>query len=107
MPVATCDAAGRQVRRRPAPGAVVLQTAAEVVGLLAVGGELIELPDGQRVQEAPVLGAVSAEKHAAVVALNHAVGIFRVNPERVMVGMNAAVGGVDRLAAVVGFEHIE
>src|SRR6266581_3458043 len=66
--------------RRPAPRVVVLQAAAQHVRGVVVGRHHVELPDREVVQEPPALGAVLRDIHTAVVPLDHAVGVLRVDP---------------------------
>src|SRR6266478_2988328 len=86
-PTSPTAPASRDATRRPAPRVVVLETAAQHVRVVIVGRHHVELPDRQIVQEAPALGTVLGDVHAAVVPLNHAVGVLRVDPERMMVHM--------------------
>src|SRR5690606_12141138 len=53
VPVAVADAVLRERLARPAPRAVVLEPAADVVGIAHVGTDLVELTDGEVVVVAP------------------------------------------------------
>src|SRR5262249_21136899 len=52
--------------RGAAPAAVVLETAVDVIGLLAVHADVIELADRHRVEEVPRLHPVARDVQAAI-----------------------------------------
>ena len=81
------------VHRRPAPGAVVLQAAVDVVGIAHVGADGVELGDAEVVVEDPGLAVVVGQRGAAVLADVEPVLVGRVEPHGVEVGVQAADGG--------------
>src|SRR5215469_4321341 len=90
VPVEAGDPAAAQVVGRSAPSVVILQTAAEVVGRLIVLGHGIELLDREVIQITPGAGGIRADVNATIVAVNHAVGVLGIDPQSVMVHMNAS-----------------
>ena len=88
-----------------ADGAVVLLRAVDAVRRLVVGDDRVELGGGLVVYGAPGLAGVVGDARAAVVALDHAARVGRVDPEVVLVGVGhvdllegrAAVGRPERL----------
>ena len=104
LPVMIADAAVFPHGVRPAPGAVVLHAAVNVVGDIQVHGDVVVLGQRQVVHESPGLAAVVTECHAAVVPVNHVIRIVRIDPQGVVVGMDLPERHEDleRLAAVVG-----
>src|SRR5205814_2042812 len=87
--------------RRPAPRVVVLQSAAQHVGRVVVGGHHVELLDRQIIEVPPALCAGLRHVGATVVPLDHAVGILGVDPQRVVIHVYAPVDRRGGLAAVV------
>ena len=78
---------------------IVLLRAVHVVGHPLVGGHVIELRR-RLVQDAgPRSGAVEADDGAAVVALDHPIGVARVDPQGVVVAVRRG-NGFEGLAAV-------
>ncbi len=93
------------VRRRAAPGPVVLEAAVDVIGVAHVGADGVELGHGQVVEEDPGLAVVVAERGAAVLADVETVLVGWVEPHGVEVGVEAA-DLVPGLAAVGRVAHI-
>src|SRR5262249_6879215 len=97
---------------RSAPGVVILQTAADVVGTPHVGGDLIELARGDVVVVIPSDAAIGAHIHAAVVAHVDYARILRIDPDCVVVGMRSGNPGpcfaaIDRdLTGVAAHENL-
>src|SRR5262249_35467353 len=88
-PVVVEDAA-RERPARPAPGAVVLHAAEDPVGPARVHGDVVELADGLGVQVVPVVAAVVAGVEAAVAADQQVPAVARVDPQGVLVRVDAA-----------------
>ena len=88
VPVAGPDPLVGPGVRGAAPGAVVLEAAAHVVGFAVVDADLVELRERQVRQLAPVVGAVPADRDAAIATEDEVVGVRRVDPERVVVGVD-------------------
>src|SRR5262249_59097893 len=87
--------------RWPSPGAVVLQAAVRLVVAARVDGDVIELADGVVVQMVPDGHAIVGDVEAAVAADDGVPAILRVDPQGVLVGVDApAAVGPERLAAV-------
>ena len=92
---------------RPAPGLVVLEPAADEVGVAEVHGQVVELADREVVEEVPGLGAVVAQEDPAVGAEPHVLGAGGLDPHGVQVGvqvLGAARG--ERPAAVVRYPEV-
>ncbi len=97
----------------PAPGAVVLQAAINVVRMRVIHSDMIELSQRQVLDKAPGIAAIAGDGYAAIVAGNHVPGIGRVDPPGMGVDMNrlprrAAVNGskvVERPATINGTTH--
>src|SRR5262249_47415807 len=89
-PILVDDSAARR-QHGPTPGAVVLQAAVYAVIQPAVERDVVELAQGHEVQMIPVLAGIISHVIAAVVAVDHVPPVTRIDPERVMVGVNAAV----------------
>ncbi len=81
--------------------AVVLESAADVVGLFQVQAEVVELGERNGVDDFPGAAGIEAYLPAAIGTLQDIIGIGRVDPHRLMVAMDI---GPDRLegAAPVG-----
>src|SRR4029077_15644070 len=93
--------------RRPAPRAVVLQSAGDVIRLLRTDGHVIKLPDGDGVELIPVGGAIVGGVKAAIAAHQHVARIALVDPHRVLIGVNAFAGiGTESFAALGGFVEV-
>src|SRR5689334_18031394 len=107
LPVFVDDAVAREGHARAAPTAVVLQTAADLIGFLVVEGYFIKLADGDDVQEIPIFSGVVAPVNAAVGAGDHVIGISGIDPHGVIVAVNTAdtLGG-KRFSAVFGVKHL-
>ena len=71
-------------------GGVVLLRAVDVVGEAVVGGDVVELRGRLVVLSGPALAAVGGDGCAAVVAVDHALGIGGIDPEAVVVAMRSA-----------------
>ena len=89
---------------RTAPGAVVLEAAADPVGHPVVEAHVVELSDRDGIQRHPVAAPVPGLPDAAVVSLHHVVGITGVDPMGVGVHVDALVAGAHGPAAVAGEE---
>src|SRR5262249_21533963 len=91
---------------RPAPAAVVLQPAVDVVVPPRIDVDVIKLPNCHLVKVVPVGHAVVGDVVAAVAADEHVAAGLRVDPQRVLVGVDAAAavgaGIAERPAAVGG-----
>ena len=67
---------------------------------------MIELTQRQVVEVVPVGTPVVGDVDAAVGADDHVAAVLRIDPQRVVVGVNAARGiGGERLTAVLGWAH--
>ena len=93
----------------PEPVAVVLQAAAKEVERLAiVGVHLVELRQRKRLRKAPVGPHVVAHRDTAVVHLPHARRVQRIDPDAVVIAVDAArelrerAPTVDRLRQLAG-----
>ncbi len=100
LPVLAADALVERRPAGPAPVEVVLQAAADVVRLPKVVVDVIELAERDRVQVLERLPPVPRLIHAAVVAVQHAVRVRRVDPERVVIGVDVRADDAEALAAV-------
>src|SRR5262249_9470367 len=90
---------------RPAPAAVVLQTAVDPVRLLVADRNVIKLAQRRLVEVVPVSGAVVGDVQPAIAADEHVPAIARVDPQGVAVGVDALTSvAAEDLAAVVGAE---
>ena len=70
--------------------AVVLLSAVNTIGLLRIGGHVIELRRGLIALRAPRAAAVHRDRGAAVVAVDETVRIFRIHPHDVRIAMRHA-----------------
>ena len=106
VPVFVGDALLEPGRARPAPTAVVLQAAADVVRPAHVCAKLVELPERHRVDVFPSASAIIAPVNAAVAARDHVAGIRGVDPHGVIIAMDArhAIGD-ERLPPILGVIH--
>src|SRR5438094_1229228 len=89
LPIFIHDAVASKRLAWPAPTAVVLQAAADVVGLFIVERHFVKLPDGDGVDEVPGLPGIVAPVNAAIGPGEHLMRIAWVNPHRVIVSVNA------------------
>ena len=78
---------------------VVLLRSVHHVGKLVVGGDVVELRGQLVVDRRPRLAGVERHPGATVVATDHAVGVRRVDPQRMVVAVRR-VELFERLAAV-------
>src|SRR5689334_2250452 len=95
---------------RDAHRAVVLLRAADLVGNVRGGDDVVELGRGLVVLAGPGGAAVVADVGAAVVAVDHAIGIVRRDPEPVVVAVRRAhrregATAIDR-AIHAGVQHV-
>src|SRR5205085_2885143 len=74
---------------RPAPGAVVLRTAADVVRHGVVVAHGVELADREHVEELEVAAAIPTLRNAAVVANENVLAVIGVDPHRVVIDVDA------------------
>ena len=103
VPIAEADAPLQTVAR-PARAAEILHAPHDAVRHRVVGVHMIKLGDGQRRGE-PRLAAVAAEIDAAVVGVDHPVGVFRVDPHVVVIAVMDAFHRLDALATVDGLQQ--
>ena len=89
---------------RPAPCAIILRAAADVVGNLKVVADVVELTNGKIRREVVVATAVPGNRDATIVADDEVIRVVRVDPHRVMVDVNPLRRGARRLAAVARYE---
>ena len=71
------------------PRVVVLETAADNVGATHVGGNLIELAGLHGVLVVPGVAAIMADVETAIMTNGDDARVFRIDPERVIVGVGA------------------
>ncbi len=83
-----------------AHGGVVLLRAVNVIRKAIVGGDVIKLRGGLVVNAGPALRAVGGNGGAAVVAVDKALGVCRIDPEAVIVAVRHAQR-IKSLAAIV------
>jgi len=78
---------------------VVLLRAVDAILKVVVGGDVVKLRGRLIVLRSPVFAAVDADGGAAVVAVDHAIGIVGIDPESVIVAMGG-IEACEGLAAV-------
>src|SRR5438132_8902366 len=67
---------------------------------------MVELADRQVIEVVPVGHAIVSYVETAVAAENHVPAVVRIDPERVLISVDAAASrGTKRLAAVAGAGH--
>ena len=81
---------------------IVLLSCVESIGELLVNGDPIEFSGGLVVLFGPGLSAVETDSCPAVIALNHDIRLFGVNPEPVVIAMGHPNGGVEIFPAIDG-----
>src|SRR5258708_595077 len=107
VPVGIGDAARIQRGAWSAPGVVVRQASADVVGLGHVEAKLVELPQGDGVHETPASPSVAAHVDATIAAEDDVVGIVWINPDGMEVAMNARDQILAKGAtAIIGVVHL-
>ena len=89
----------------PAPGAVVLQSGADVVGPPHVHRRVVGLSDRPAPERLPGLAPVVAHVDRAVVADDQVIAVVGVDPEGVLVDVPVAVHHLEVLAAVGRHVH--
>src|SRR5262249_54786436 len=103
LPVAQAHAGAFQTISG-APGALPgLLAAHDAIWPAVVAGNMVELAERQG-RSGPGFAAVGGEIDAAVVAVDHPLGVLRVNPKIVMIGMVHFPDVFERLAAVYALE---
>jgi len=107
-PVGVADAVVVQRARGPGLGAVVLRPAVdEVEGLRIVQGDLVELRDGEVLEEAPGLAAVPGFVDAPVAAVEDVAGVAGDECHRVVVAVLVLLADrPPRAPAVIGHAHV-
>ena len=106
IPVVVGDARVGAHGARSAPGVVVLQPGAEVIRRAHVEGQVIGLGKHQVGQPLPGGGAIARDAHAAVVADDEVLRVARVDPQRVVIDVDAlGAVGAERLAGVI--RHVQ
>src|ERR1017187_9095092 len=105
-PVGIANSGGLQGGTGPAPGVVVLQAAADVVGFLVIEGHLIELAERDVVEVFPIAPAVPGGPDAAIVAVEQVVGIGGIDPDGMHVAVDVAEAGLRKCAAAI-LGHID
>src|SRR5262249_34490482 len=91
---------------RPGGGADVLNRAHDVVGHTVVGGDVVELAQRQH-RRVPALAAVGRDVHAAVVAVDHAARIERIDPQVVMIDVVRPLHALERTAGVDALQEMQ
>ena len=107
LPVALANGAAAAAVQNPHRGVVLLRPV-DAVGEVRVGDDAVELAGGLVVVGRPVQAPIGADLGAAVIGDNHAAGVFRRNPEVVVVavrGVAAFEGAAAVLAFVVRYVH--
>src|SRR6185437_10315814 len=89
------------------PGAVVLQAAIDLIGVLVVGADMVELADRQVLGVPPAGAAVVGVPEPAVVAADHIFGAGGIDPHVVPVDVRRSAGIGEALAAVFGNDRVE
>src|SRR5262245_26857480 len=106
-PILVDDTTARR-QHRAAPGAVVLQSAVNLVIQAAIQRDVVKLAQGHEVQMIPMLAGIIGDVIAAVIAVDHVTTVTRIDPQCVMVGVDPAVAaGPERLAAVGRVDHVD
>src|SRR6267154_338321 len=98
FPAAVGDAA--RILRIADPGAVVLQTAIDVIWTVVVEAHVIELRDRKILALPPLVAAVVRIPDATIVSGNHTVGAGRIDPDVVKVPVRAVADAAEALTAV-------
>ena len=101
-PVSVGDALTISRLTRPAPAAVVLQAAVDVVKRLPhVRRDRVVLRDGEVGNEVDGATTIVTDVDAAVAADDEMIGIRRIDPHRVMIGVRRT-GGIPESATAIG-----
>jgi hypothetical protein len=87
------------------PGAVVLETAADAVGIGHVHANVVVLADGEVIVEVPRSAPIPRGVEASVVADKQVPRVARVDGHRVVIDVRNRGGHPQRPAAVIG--HVE
>src|SRR5262249_2296570 len=103
MPIGHRDALAREIVTWAGCRAHVLHGAGNVVRRAVVYGNVIELSDRQG-RSVPGFAAVERDVHAAVVAVDHALWVGRVDPEIVWIDVMRTFDLFERFAAVETLE---
>ncbi len=100
-PFGVRDAGKIERRAGSTPGVVVLQSAANLVGLRVVESDFVELTDGDLRALIPTAALVTREVESTVAADDHVVGVCGVDPHGVEVDVDlASAVDAEGLAAV-------
>ena len=94
----------RQTVARSGAGADVLHGAGDVIGQAVIDADVIELAPRQRRRE-PGFAAVGRDVHAAVVAVEDAARILRIDPDVMMIAVVRPLDALEGLAAVDALEQ--
>ncbi len=103
LPICVQNAAPLPLAAFTHPGAIVLHTAANLVGNAVVNVDVIKLPDRNVVAKHPLGTRITRDVQAAVRAKNDIIRIVWIDPERVVVGVGAGIHTLKRSTAI--FTH--
>ena len=95
LPILVADAVAVPHVGGRLPRAVVLQAAIDVVRHVVVDVDVVELADGQVVDEGPSLAPVATDVDAPVISVEDEIRVVRILIPRVVVRMRPAVGEDD------------
>src|SRR5262249_17317966 len=84
------------------PASVVLEAPVDLVIPRRIEGDVIDLADGRVVEVVPVLHPVAGDIQAAVAPQDHVPAVVRVDPERVVVRVDATAAITAEGLAAVG-----
>src|SRR5581483_282339 len=96
-----------QRARGTCPATVVLQTAVGAIDGPRIHRYVVELSQSHVVEVIPTVAAIIGLVEAAVAADDHVPAILGIDPQGVLIGVDAAAHArhAERLAAILGYVH--
>ena len=107
LPVHIADTSFEPYFTGSAPASVVLQASVDMIGKGVIYADVVELPEGQVVDKAPVLAAVLRDVEAAIVSEQDEFIVFRVAPPGMVIGVYKVAGyeAAPGLASIFAHSH--
>ncbi len=100
-PIVVDDAATRR-ESGPAPTAVVLQAAINLVVRPRIADDVVELAQGHEIMMVPMFAAIVGDVKSAVRADDHVASVARIDPQGMVIGMHAPILARLKLLAAIG-----
>ena len=81
---------------RTRPGAIVLHTSVNIIGQIMINCDMIKLGNRYILCKMPSFTSISGYIQSTIVAIHHIIGIIRVNPPGMVIGVNSIGNAISR-----------